>query len=140
MLESYDSAEAVLDELLPIIDSSQGHVSTLLRGFFFIRVNSVAISQTNVEYQEIRWLRLAVLRRRKAGENALLAGKFLRDGAFAPIYPSLALKSIIDHMEISEENFKELNNLIYFGLHMNNLRLRQDSPGTQNAEFVSVSL
>ncbi|EDR10151.1 uncharacterized protein LACBIDRAFT_318205 [Laccaria bicolor S238N-H82] len=52
--ESYDRAEAVLNELLPTIDTSTNHASS--------------------KYQELRWLRLAVLKRRKAGDPALLDG------------------------------------------------------------------
>ncbi|KIJ97167.1 hypothetical protein K443DRAFT_106039 [Laccaria amethystina LaAM-08-1] len=70
--ESYDRAEAVLNELLPTIDASADHASS--------------------EYQELRWLRLAVLKRRKAGDPALLD----------------AFKSIIDHMELTEPNITEL--------------------------------
>lgn len=49
---SYDRAEATLDELVPSIDSSDDPASS--------------------EYQELRWLRLAILKRRKAGDPALL--------------------------------------------------------------------
>lgn len=70
--ESYDRAEAVLNELLPTIDASTDHASS--------------------EYQELRWLRLAVLKRRKAGDPALLD----------------AFKSIIDHMEWTEPNITDV--------------------------------
>ncbi|KAJ7030194.1 meiosis protein SPO22/ZIP4 like-domain-containing protein [Mycena alexandri] len=69
---SYDRAEAALDELIPTID---------------------AFSQNGrSEYQELRWLRLAVLKRRKAGESALLD----------------AFKSIIDHMTFCETNITDV--------------------------------
>ncbi|KAF8880917.1 meiosis protein SPO22/ZIP4 like-domain-containing protein [Gymnopilus junonius] len=70
--EAYDRAESVLDELIPTLDSSQDHATS--------------------EYQELRWLRLAVLKRRKAGDAALLD----------------AFKSIVDHMEISEGTITEI--------------------------------
>ncbi|KAF9481252.1 SPO22-domain-containing protein [Pholiota conissans] len=69
---AYERAESVLDELIPTIDSSQDHAST--------------------EYQELRWLRLAVLKRRKAGDTALLD----------------AFKSIVDHMEFSDANITDV--------------------------------
>ncbi|KAJ7362964.1 meiosis protein SPO22/ZIP4 like-domain-containing protein [Mycena albidolilacea] len=69
---AYDRAEAALDELIPTIDafSENGHS----------------------EHQELRWLRLAVLKRRKAGESALLD----------------AFKSIIDHMTFCEANITDI--------------------------------
>ncbi|KAF8957067.1 meiosis protein SPO22/ZIP4 like-domain-containing protein [Flammula alnicola] len=70
--EAYERAESVLDELIPTIDASQHHASS--------------------EYQELRWLRLAVLKRRKAGDTALID----------------AFKSIIDHMEFSEANITDV--------------------------------
>jgi hypothetical protein len=33
------------------------------------------IIQANAEYQQLRWMRLAILKRRKAGDSALLDGK-----------------------------------------------------------------
>ncbi|KIM47342.1 hypothetical protein M413DRAFT_23558 [Hebeloma cylindrosporum] len=69
--EAYDRAETVLDELIPTIDASNDRASS--------------------EYQELRWLRLAVLKRRKAGDAALIDGQVLT-----------AFKSIVDHMEFSE--------------------------------------
>jgi len=53
--ESYDRAETVLDELVPTIETSQDHASA--------------------EHQELRWLRLAVLKRRKAPDSTLLDGQ-----------------------------------------------------------------
>jgi len=70
--ESYDRAETVLDELVPTIDTSQDHA--------------------NAEHQDLRWVRLAVLKRRKAPDSALLD----------------AYKSIIHHMELSESNITDL--------------------------------
>ena len=56
-----------------------------------------------------------MLRRRKAGENALLTGRFYCVSiTFVPLDPFLALKSIIDHMEISEDNVKEFGKLDLF--------------------------
>ncbi|KAK0207833.1 hypothetical protein DFS33DRAFT_1408812 [Desarmillaria ectypa] len=69
---SYDRAEATLEELVPSIDSSDDPASS--------------------EYQELRWLRLAILKRRKAGEPALLD----------------AFKSIIDHMELTESRITDV--------------------------------
>ncbi|KAK7461310.1 sporulation-specific protein 22 [Stygiomarasmius scandens] len=70
--ESFDSAEATLEELVPSIDASSDHASS--------------------EYQELRWLRLAVLKRRRAANSAVLD----------------AYKSIIDHMELSETNLTDI--------------------------------
>ncbi|GLB36795.1 putative oxidation-reduction process [Lyophyllum shimeji] len=69
---SYDRAEATLDELIPSIDCSPDHASA--------------------GYRELRWLRLAALKRRKAGDSALLD----------------AFESIIDHMECSETNITDI--------------------------------
>jgi len=70
--ELYDRAEATLEELIPSIDASPDHASS--------------------GYRELRWLRLATLKRRKAGDAALLD----------------AFKSIIDHMECSEANITDV--------------------------------
>ncbi|KAF8798208.1 hypothetical protein BYT27DRAFT_7236741 [Phlegmacium glaucopus] len=70
--ESYDRAETILDELIPMIKTSQDHASA--------------------EHQELRWLRLAVLKRRKAPDSALLD----------------AFKAIIHHMELSESNITDV--------------------------------
>ncbi|KAF7367752.1 hypothetical protein MSAN_00839200 [Mycena sanguinolenta] len=69
---SYDRAEAALDELIPTIDAFSENGRS--------------------EYQELRWLRLAVLKRRNAGESALLD----------------AFKSIIDHMTFCETNITDI--------------------------------
>ncbi|KAJ6505545.1 hypothetical protein C8R45DRAFT_1209240 [Mycena sanguinolenta] len=69
---SYDRAEAALDELIPTIDAFSENGRS--------------------EYQELRWLRLAVLKRRNAGESALL----------------VAFKSIIDHMTFCETNITDI--------------------------------
>ncbi|KAJ7115262.1 meiosis protein SPO22/ZIP4 like-domain-containing protein [Mycena epipterygia] len=69
---SYDRAEAALDELIPTIDAFSENGRS--------------------EFQELRWLRLAVLKRRKASDSALLD----------------ALKSIIDHMTFSEANITDI--------------------------------
>ncbi|KAF7340474.1 hypothetical protein MVEN_01967700 [Mycena venus] len=69
---SYDRAEAALDEVIPTIDAFNENGRS--------------------EYQELRWLRLAVLKRRKAGESALLD----------------AFKSIIDHMTFCEANITDI--------------------------------
>lgn len=75
MSESYDRAEAVLDELLPTIDASKDHVG-LLSTTVLPRENDIGdYCKGNAEFQELRWLRLAVLKRRKTGEAALLNGK-----------------------------------------------------------------
>jgi len=70
--ESYDRAETVLDELIPTLDTSQDHANT--------------------EHQELRWLRLAVLKRRKAPDSTLLD----------------AFKTIIRHMKFTESNITDL--------------------------------
>ncbi|KAJ3970196.1 hypothetical protein EV361DRAFT_995881 [Lentinula raphanica] len=57
--ESYDSAEATLEELSPALDASKDHDSS--------------------EYQELRWLKLATLKKRQAGDTALLDCKTVSD-------------------------------------------------------------
>ncbi|KAF7293678.1 hypothetical protein MIND_01147800 [Mycena indigotica] len=71
---SYDRAEAVLDELIPAVDA-------------------LADSRSGrSEHQELRWLRLAVVKKRKASDTTLLD----------------AFKSIIDHMTFSESNITDI--------------------------------
>ncbi|KAF7306235.1 hypothetical protein MIND_00414100 [Mycena indigotica] len=71
---SYDRAEAVLDELIPAVDA-------------------LADSRSGrSEHQELRWLRLAVVKKRKASGTTLLD----------------AFKSIIDHMTFSESNITDI--------------------------------
>ncbi|XP_006457544.1 hypothetical protein AGABI2DRAFT_181685 [Agaricus bisporus var. bisporus H97] len=53
---AYDQAEAALDELIPSIDSVPG-------------------DQGSSEYQDLRWLRLAILKRRGAVDNSILDEK-----------------------------------------------------------------
>ncbi|KAK7007973.1 meiosis protein SPO22/ZIP4 like-domain-containing protein [Favolaschia claudopus] len=69
---SYDRAEVALDELIPTIDAFNENGRS--------------------EFQELRWLRLAVLKRRKAGDSALLD----------------AFKNIIDHMTFEEANITDI--------------------------------
>ncbi|KAH6905889.1 meiosis protein SPO22/ZIP4 like-domain-containing protein [Coprinopsis sp. MPI-PUGE-AT-0042] len=69
---SYDRSEAVLDELIPAVDASGNNA--------------------NPEYQELRWLRLTVLKRRKAPESVLLD----------------AYKTIVDHSVWSEDNVTDI--------------------------------
>ncbi|KAK2464868.1 hypothetical protein APHAL10511_002944 [Amanita phalloides] len=69
---SYDRAEAALEELLPAIGSKS--------------------DQEGSEYQELRWLRLHILKRRKAAEPVILD----------------AFKCIIDHMDLSETNVADV--------------------------------
>jgi len=54
---SYDRVEATLEELIPSIDASSDNA--------------------NPEFQELRWLRLATLKRRKAGDAVLLDGQLV---------------------------------------------------------------
>ncbi|KAJ3794551.1 meiosis protein SPO22/ZIP4 like-domain-containing protein, partial [Lentinula aff. detonsa] len=70
--ECYDSAEATLEELTPALDASKDHNSS--------------------EYQELRWLKLAALKKRQPGDTAILD----------------AFKSIINHMDFTEANVTEI--------------------------------
>ncbi|KAH7906954.1 meiosis protein SPO22/ZIP4 like-domain-containing protein [Hygrophoropsis aurantiaca] len=70
--ENLNRAEAALEEVIAGIDSSVDHASS--------------------EYQQLRWMKLAVLKRRKAGDTMLLP----------------ALQSIIDNMTFSESNLADL--------------------------------
>ncbi|KAJ7461286.1 hypothetical protein B0H11DRAFT_119781 [Mycena galericulata] len=86
---SYDRAEAALDELIPTIDAFSENVSLpCVPGICW----NVTPLKGRSEYQELRWLRLAVLKRRKAGDSALLD----------------AFKSIIDHMTFCEANITDI--------------------------------
>lgn len=74
MSESYDSAEATLEELVPSLDASKDHVTYLtFRGSHFL-IAFPFFLQASSEYQELRWLRLAILKKRKAGDAAILDG------------------------------------------------------------------
>ncbi|KAF5385597.1 hypothetical protein D9757_006758 [Collybiopsis confluens] len=78
--EAYDNAETTLDELIPSLDASKDHASS--------------------EHQELRWLRLAILKKRKAGESAILD----------------AFRSIINHMNFSDRTVTDiLQDLRTFG-------------------------
>ncbi|KAL1733003.1 meiosis protein SPO22/ZIP4 like-domain-containing protein [Schizophyllum commune] len=69
---SYDRAEATLEEVWPLVDASE--------------------DQADIGYQELRWLKLAVLKRREAGETILLD----------------TYKTIIDHMEWTETSVTDI--------------------------------
>ncbi|KAI1789167.1 meiosis protein SPO22/ZIP4 like-domain-containing protein [Ganoderma leucocontextum] len=66
------SAEATLQELIDSADTSLDH--------------------TSAEYQQLRWMRVAILKRRRAAHAPLLE----------------AFRSIIDHMEYSERNITDI--------------------------------
>ncbi|KXN85140.1 hypothetical protein AN958_11630 [Leucoagaricus sp. SymC.cos] len=72
---AFDQAEATLDELMPSIDSPS--------------------DQGSPEYQDLRWLRLAILKRRGAGTSALLE----------------AFRTTINHMEMSEVDITDISYL-----------------------------
>ncbi|CDO70960.1 hypothetical protein BN946_scf184829.g69 [Trametes cinnabarina] len=69
--ENLARAEAALQELIDSVDSSVDH--------------------TSPEYQQLRWMRVAILKRRKAPRAALLE----------------AFRSIIDHMQYSENTITD---------------------------------
>ncbi|KAJ3893401.1 hypothetical protein GG344DRAFT_75060 [Lentinula edodes] len=70
--ECYDSAEATLEELTPSLDASKDHASS--------------------EYQELRWLKLAILKKRQSGDTAI------HD----------AFKSIINHMKFTDTTVTDI--------------------------------
>ncbi|KAJ8487575.1 hypothetical protein ONZ45_g14285 [Pleurotus djamor] len=70
--ENLSRAEATLQELIPTIDSSKEHASS--------------------EYLELRWQRLAILKRRKAGDSAIIE----------------AFRSIIDNMSFTEKSVTDV--------------------------------
>ncbi|KAI0665334.1 meiosis protein SPO22/ZIP4 like-domain-containing protein [Trametes maxima] len=70
--ENLARAEASLQELMESVDSSLDH--------------------TSPEYQQLRWMRVAILKRRKAPHAALLE----------------AFRSIIDHMQFSENTITDI--------------------------------
>lgn len=78
---SYDRAEATLDELVPNIDNGAGTGKSSGGGNDAVwcglldDCNADRLPKDNSGYQELRWLRLAILKRRKAGESALLEGR-----------------------------------------------------------------
>ena len=69
--------------------------------------------QTSPEYQQLRWMRVAILKRRKAPHTALLEGKFhdyvAETCAPGAVFNSdtVAFRSIIDHMQFSESTITE---------------------------------
>ncbi|KAI0719068.1 meiosis protein SPO22/ZIP4 like-domain-containing protein [Cerioporus squamosus] len=69
--ENLARAEASLQELIDSVDTS--------------------LDRSSVEYQQLRWMRVAILKRRKAPHGPLLE----------------AFRSIIDHMEFSEGNITD---------------------------------
>lgn len=75
MSGSYERAEATLEELVPTIDAAADHVS--FADHFVVTSKSFKFIQATPEYQELRWLRLAILKRRKAGDLALLDGQLI---------------------------------------------------------------
>ncbi|KAL9715614.1 hypothetical protein Ac2012v2_000056 [Leucoagaricus gongylophorus] len=68
---AYDRAEATLDEVIPSIDSQD---------------------QGSPEHQDLRWLKLAILKRRGAGVNDLFE----------------AFKTVVNHMEMSEADITDI--------------------------------
>ncbi|KZP32796.1 SPO22-domain-containing protein [Athelia psychrophila] len=80
--ENLSRAEVALQELIASVDDSADKASS--------------------EYQQLRWMRLAILKRRKAGDPELLP----------------AFKSITDHMQLSETNITDvLQELRTMGAH-----------------------
>ncbi|KAJ8589076.1 SPO22-domain-containing protein [Rhizopogon salebrosus TDB-379] len=70
--ENLIRAETALEEVIATIDTSVDHVSS--------------------EYQQLRWMKLAVIKRRKAGDTVLLQ----------------ALQAIVDNMTYSESNLTDV--------------------------------
>ncbi|KAL4069087.1 hypothetical protein J3A83DRAFT_4095527 [Scleroderma citrinum] len=86
--ENLTRAEVALDEVISTIDSSIDHTSS--------------------EYQQLRWMKLAVVKRRKAGDTELLQ----------------VLEPIIDNMSFSE---CDLTEFVYYGLvHLRTLSHHYD--------------
>ncbi|EIW86072.1 hypothetical protein CONPUDRAFT_45846, partial [Coniophora puteana RWD-64-598 SS2] len=75
--ENLSRAEVVIQELIDNVDGS--------------------VDQGSSEYQQLRWMRLAVVKRRKAGDSAILE----------------ALNSIIDYTSFSEANLAEFVQLTF---------------------------
>lgn len=77
--ENLVRAEASLNELISSVESSD-HVraltTLLLRDLTLIFPFSIHTTQTATEYQQLRWMRIAVLRKRKAGYTPLLEGEY----------------------------------------------------------------
>lgn len=76
--ENLVRAEASLNELISSVEGVE-HVraltALLLRGLTLIFLFSIRAPQTATEYQQLRWMRIAVLRKRKAGYAPLLEGE-----------------------------------------------------------------
>ena len=78
-------------------------------------------SQAGAEYQHLRWMRLALLKRRNAGDGALLEGRFgfhcsvqlHMDTACWSDVPFAAFQSIIDNMTLSEAGITEYGDLFF---------------------------
>ncbi|KAH6880612.1 hypothetical protein BKA70DRAFT_1378100 [Coprinopsis sp. MPI-PUGE-AT-0042] len=78
---SYDRSEAVLDELIPAVDASGNNA--------------------NPEYQELRWLRLTVLKRRKAPESVLLDGESTQHCIRRAVNQKEAEEDFVDRLTLS---------------------------------------
>ena len=72
--ENLARADAALQELVASIDASTDHVRINVLG---VNVNSqtVTLYQGSSEYQQLRWMRLAILKRKKTGDSTLLDGE-----------------------------------------------------------------
>ncbi|KAG2135130.1 meiosis protein SPO22/ZIP4 like-domain-containing protein [Suillus clintonianus] len=102
VLRSLGKAETALEEVIATIDPSVDNVRS--------------------EYQQLRWMKLAVIKRRKAGDTVLLQ----------------ALQAIIDNMSYSESNLTDqlVTSAIQYCLH----RALQCSWSTDAVERLLISL
>ena len=77
--ENLVRAEASLNELISSVEGSQ-HVRTLtsllLRDLTPLFPFPICVPQTATEYQQLRWMRIAVLKKQKAGYVPLLEGDY----------------------------------------------------------------
>ncbi len=69
-------AEASLQELTESVDTSLDHVSP--RCVTTTVIPPLQLIQTSAEYQQLLWMRVAILKRRKAAHAPLLEGKFMQ--------------------------------------------------------------
>ena len=70
--ENLARAEASLQEL---IDSANGPLDDVSRAYVTAVILALPLFQTSAEYQQLRWMRVAILKRRKAAHAPLLEGQ-----------------------------------------------------------------
>lgn len=71
-VDNLDRAEAALNELIDTIEADADGVKAV---FDVVLHHTHTLRQENPEHQQLRWMRVAILKRRKAAEVELLDGE-----------------------------------------------------------------